>query len=282
MRFFIALFGLCASAAGVAQVSDSFDPDAYVQVEVILFTTEATAGATNRTGVRAELLEIDQPRAFPSNILSIENSRLTKAWDASWFEGEWSGIAPHLLDAFPEPEVPEEAEEAEGPLEPVERVEPVEPVELDLPIVQTASDFVPEIPQEPTLWERYQAWYTDLIANCFAQRDREDYRLGRALAGLERSSSHRVLMHGAWVQPVSARARPILLTGGDALEVGFLSVTREGFFAAEVRFWRPLGTGYAELHEVRPMRSRRAYYFDHPLMGVVLRIDPIRVPSEFR
>jgi len=106
--------------------------------------------------------------------------------------------------------------------------------------------------------------------------------LSRALAALERSNAHRVLMHGAWIQPVSVQPRPVLLSGGGRGEVGFLSVTREGFFKAEVRIWRPLGAGYAELHEVRPMRGRRAYYFDHPLMGVVLRIDPIRVPSEFR
>jgi len=261
MRVLVALLSLGLPAASLAQVADGFDPDAYAQVEVIFFSTETASDATNRTGVRAEMLALDRPRTFPRRLLSIENSQLTKDWDASWFEDEWSLVAPRLLDALPQPELPEEVVESEMPFVP---------------------DGILESPQEPTLWQRYRAWYTDLMANCFVQRHRDDWHLSRALAALERSNAHRVLMHGAWIQPVSVQPRPILLSGGGRGEVGFLSVTREGFFKAEVRIWRPLGAGYAELHEVRPMRGRRAYYFDHPLMGVVLRIDPIRVPSEFR
>ncbi len=261
MKVLAAVLGFALSAESFAQLADGFDPDAYVQVEVIFFSTETASDATNRTGVRTEMLELGGPRTFPRRLLSIENSRLTKYWDASWFEDEWSLIAPRLLDAFPEQELPQE------------------PVASELPPV---ADMTPQIPQEATLWQRYQAWYTDLMANCFVQQRRDDWQLARALSALERSNTHRVLMHGAWIQPVSAQPRPILLSGGEPGEVGFLSVTREGFFKAEVRVWRPLGAGYAELHEVRPMRSRRAYYFDHPLMGVVLRVDPVQVPSEFR
>ncbi len=263
MKVLIALLSLVAVGLSQvqAQANDGFDPNAYVQVEVIFFSTEAAAGATNRTGVRAEMLELDGLRMFPRRLLSIENARLAKDWNTSWFEDEWSLIAPRLRDVFPQPVLPEEAVEPER---------------------RTIPDAIPEVPQDPTLWQRYQAWYNDVLASCFAQRDRAEWHLARALAALERSSAHQVLMHGAWIQPVSTQRRPIMLSGGERGEVGFLSVTRQGFFEAEVRVWRPLGDGHAELHELRAMRSRRANYFDHPLMGVVLRVDPIRVPSEFR
>lgn len=257
MKWLSMLCGLSLPVLAWAQVADRFNPDAYVQVEVILFTTEAVEGATNRTGVLGESLELDLPRRFPAGLASIGQARFANDRDVSWFEDEWSLIAPGLLD-----EMPPEHIEAESVLE-----------EPDLQIEQP--------PEEPSLWQRYQAWYTALLANCYSQLAPDEWRLAQALASLERSGAHRVLMHGAWIQPISARPRPVLLAGGESGEVGVLSLTRTGFVSADVRFWRPLGHGYAELREVRPMRTRRAYYFDHPLMGLVVRVDPIRVPQEF-
>ena len=283
-----AFLGLCAPLLGLAQGSAEFNPDAYVQVEVIVFTIEASAGASNRTGVRPEVLERNDPRVFPSGLVSIKQAFMRESWDASWFDDEWSILAPNLQDEWPLTELPVEVEiavESETALEAGESATAVETAETVETTEPTESTESAEPPPEPSLWERYRDWYTDLMANCFSQLDREDWHLARALASLERSNVHRVLMHGAWIQPISARARPVLLSSGDAGdagEVGVLSLTRSGFVSAEVHLWRPLGEGYAELHDLRPMRTRRAYYFDHPLMGIIVRVDPIRVPSEFR
>ena len=294
MRAVLAILGACVSLPSFAVEADGFDPGAYVQIEVILFATQAPEGATNRTGVRPEVLQRTRARAFPTGLVSIANAHLKKAPDASWFDREWSLIAPGLLDEMPAPPAPigddvevevnlDAADEArlQAELEEEEKeADEDDMAEVAGVVAETAGTAV--IAETPPLWQRYRAWYMDLMANCYSQVEQDNWRLSRALAALERSSAHRVLMHGAWIQPISPRPRPVLLSGGEAGEVGVLSLTRTGFIEADVRFWRPLASGYAELFEVRPMRSRRAYYFDHPMMGVIVRVDPIRVPSEFR
>ncbi len=241
---------------------DDFDPDAYVQVEVILFTREADAQGTNRTGVGHEDLRIDVPRRFPPGLVSIRDASVLHSPDTSWFVDEWARIEPHLV-APSEQELQSDVQ--------------------DMPRVQTRPQPQVEVTsQAEPLWEAYRSWYSNLLGNCFVQMDADKWNLAAALRRIERERQLRVIMHAAWVQPVAAQPYPVLLHGGQEEEVGILGISRQDFVRAEVSMWRPLTNGYAELAITRPMRLSRAYYFDHPMMGVILRVDPVDMPPEFR
>lgn len=267
-----------------AQDADGFDPGGYVQVELILFTRESQAQGANRTGVPPERLQRQAPRRFPAGIVGVRDAHLAVRADTSWFDNEWALLEPQLIDLSEEelvlgllPVVEEDVleeifEEGEIVPEAAEAVASTQPGELEA--LQEAE----EIP----LWLRYRNWYTDLIANCFTQIAEEERKLAAALRAIDRSSELTVIMHGAWIQPIGARPQAVLLHGGEEGEVGVLNLRRQAFVQAEVRMWHPLAEGYAELRQTRPMRLARAYYFDHPMIGVILRVDPISVPLEFR
>lgn len=303
MRPSLILLMFLVSGPLVAQVSGSFDPHAYVQVELILFTRESDVAGTNRTGVQPERLEKHFPRAFPLGLVSIRDATLSEPWDVSWFENEWAEIEPRLIELS-------EAEFALGLEERTELIEAPaaqdaseqgisdEKATNDRRVVSDAAETTPmgadeglsselegmddvPAPEAMPLWQRYRIWYTNLLSNCFAHIAENEWKLGAALRAIERSSGIKVIMHAAWIQPIGRKQQAVLLAGGEAGEVGVLRLRREAFVQAEVSMWRPLAEGYAQLHESRPMRLAHAYYFDHPLIGAILRVDPIRVPPEF-
>ena len=315
MKALLVALVLFFSGPLVAQVADTFDPGAYVQVELILFTRELEGQGTNRTGVRPERLEKHEQRKFPLELISVRDAKLSLSRDVSWFGDEWALIEPRLISLSEEElalgllpvveeqetqDAPEQAvfdEQATGDGEIVSDVTMVDAVPLGEQEDQLedpheeVSDEAPSVdpeeleevqePEEVPLWLRYRNWYTSLISNCFAQIEEEEWKLAAALHSIERSSGMRVIMHAAWIQPIGPKPQAVLLHGGEEGEVGVLSLRRQAFVQAEVNMWRPLAQGYAELHESRPMRLARAYYFDHPLIGAILRVDPIRVPPEF-
>lgn len=246
------------------------------------------------------------------DLVSVRDASLGKSQDTSWFENEWMLIEPRLTDLtaeelalglllkVEEPVLQDVGEQAvadhkeEAARETQTEAESSDPLSLEEQGNEQADTsgeaLVTDVepgeetlePEEPPLWLRYRNWYTDLLSNCFAQIDREQWRLATALRAVERSSELRVIMHAAWIQPIGGKPQAVLLHGGDEGEVGVLRLARRTFVQAEVNMWRPLASGYAQLHEARAMRLARAYYFDHPLMGVILRVDPLRVPAEFR
>ena len=317
MKRLALLLCLCVSVPLEAQESDSFDPGGYVQVELILFTTETDLEASNRTGVLPELLERTDPRHFPLDLVGIQGASLTSAVDTSWPEAEWALIKPGLMELnahqlargvrwFLEGSGEVSAQEEDGsetpelavPREPTDVLAHPEGLEgeqasalfqdplLADPSAETdpvspASEKL-EAPKELPLWERYRIWFSELLSNCFSQLEESEWRLGAATNSLRSDPQFRVLMHAAWIQPIGREPSHVLLHGGSSAEVGVLSLWRLAFVEAEIRMWRPLGQGYAELRKTRPLRLGRNYYLDHPLMGAVIRVDPIRVPAEFR
>lgn len=299
----------------VAQDSASFDPDAYVQVEVIVFTTETDPVAANRTGVLPELLVRSEPRRFAADLLGIDGASLGQAPDTSWFESEWAELEARLVELDEVQLVrgirwilqqPDELYEAEPlpaaqPIDlPIAIVEPTgnadnggESVEADMleeavidgEDAQDEADSHSEeeqAPEELPLWERYRLWQSDLLRNCYRQLDASEWRLEKAGNALRRDPAYSVIMQAAWIQPIGPRANHVLLEGGADDEFGMLSLKRVAFVEAEINLWRPLEEGYAALEESRPLRLRRNYYLDHPMMGAVIRVDPIRVPAEFQ
>ncbi len=311
MKPFLVALVLFFSGPLVAQVVDSFDPGAYVQVELILFTRELEGQGTNRTGVRPERLEKHAPRKLPLELISVRDAELSASADVSWFENEWALIEPRLIDlseeelasgllpvaaeqetqVVAEQAVFDEEAKADGDVAsdvPMVHGEPLgeqenQQEEVSDQALSSDSGDLDEVqePEELPLWLRYRNWYTSLLSNCFAQIEEHEWKLASAMRAIKRSSEMRVIMHAAWIQPIGAEPRAVLLHGGEEGEVGVLRLRRQAFVQAEVSMWRPLAEGYAELHESRPMRLARAYYFDHPLIGAILRVDPIRVPPEF-
>ena len=262
----------------IAQGADTFDPGAYVQVELILFTRTWEGQGTNRTGVRPEDLDKYAPRRFPPGLLSVRGAMLDQSQDVSWFENEWALIEPQLLG-------PGESELALVPLKaqvPTFVAPPREEMPEEAPPPHPEAPMVAQTPEELSLWQRYRNWYTKLISNSFSQLEKNEWKLRAALGSVMNASDMKVIMHGVWRQPIGVHPQAILLHGGEIGEVGVLRLKRQAFVQAEVLMWRPLAQGYAELHESRPMRLARVYYFDHPLMGLILRVDPIKVPAEFR
>ena len=316
MKRLALLLCLCVSVPLEAQESGSFDPGAYVQVELILFTTETDLDASNRTGVLPELLERTDPRHFPLDLIAIQGASLTTALDTSWLEAEWALIEPGLMELDADQlarglrwflensdEVSEQEEDSETlwlavPTEPSEVLADAEGLQgeqasalsQDSLLADSNAETGPLSPaseqlealKEVPLWERYRIWYNELLSNCFSQLEESEWRLEAASNSLRSDAQFRVLMHSAWIQPIGRRPSHVLLHGGSSAEVGVLSLRRLAFVETEIKMWRPLGQGYAELEKTRPLRLGRNYYLDHPLMGAVIRVDPIRVPAEFR
>lgn len=315
MKALLLALALLCSGSLLAQVVESFDPGAYVQVELILFTRASQGQGTNRTGVQPERLGKQVPRRFPLELLSVRGVMLDQSQDISWFENEWALIEPQLIDlseeelalgllqmveksvlevagegtvtdegrfVHEEPFVDEEAASVDS--SPVDELTTLGNQETKAAPSGDSEEALesPMAPEEIPLWQRYRKWYTELIGNTFSQLEAGEWKLRAALEAITSASDLQVIMHGAWIQPIGARPQAILLHGGEAGEVGVLRLRRGAFVQAEVLMWRPLAHSYAELNESRPMRLARAYYFDHPLMGLILRVDPIEVPREFR
>lgn len=114
---------------------------------------------------------------------------------------------------------------------------------------------------------------------------------------LERSGTFQVLDHFAWQQPVPPRNQPqhIYLRIGDTLQ-GTLAITLGRYLHTAATLWlQPdadltLVTGeneleatqsadakqvYALMNQSRRMRSGELHYFDHPLFGMLVQINPV-------
>ena len=137
--------------------------------------------------------------------------------------------------------------------------------------------------------------------------DQDQYRrrpnaaltLSRQARRLEGSGEFQVMEHVAWHQPVPDRnaPQPIYIHLGDEIR-GYLSVTLGRYLHTAATLWfSPTGQAdnsqlsrstavpfdtqrpYAQLKQSRRMRSGELHYFDHPLFGVLVRIDKVKHPE---
>lgn len=160
----------------------------------------------------------------------------------------------------------------------------------------------------------------DLAASSRIWQTSDRFLLGAQARRVERRGIGRLLFHGRWMQAVLPResADPIFIEGGLALQqpvprkelTGTVEVTlgRYLHFRADLYFHAPglgLAPGsaylqtdgsylldaplestlhsaerYMELSESRRMRSTETHYLDHPKLGLVVRIDPVQIPTE--
>ena len=96
------------------------------------------------------------------------------------------------------------------------------------------------------------------------------------------------------MQPTPPRdaGEPLLLqvgtrSGGVHALEGTLQITLGRYLHFRAQLWQsaaptaqPQTFPYIELNESRAMRSGELHYLDHPEMGVLVRIDPVAVPTE--
>lgn len=100
-----------------------------------------------------------------------------------------------------------------------------------------------------------------------------------------------VVFHGRWQQPVPARDAPqrILLPiqnshlSSQLVRLnGHIGITLGRYLHANAKLWLqpdPSSDQYALLNESRRMRSNELHYLDHPLMGLLINIEPIEADA---
>ena len=121
----------------------------------------------------------------------------------------------------------------------------------------------------------------------FRQRSPLDLSLVDSVRRLRRSGEYEILGHLSWQQQVPERGRPqpIYVNLNDGQLQGELAFTLGRYLHTSARLWFTpdnlvSDTGqYAQMVQSRRMRSATLHYFDHPLFGMIVRIDKVEHPS---
>ena len=130
---------------------------------------------------------------------------------------------------------------------------------------------------ERQLYETSYVWHPDPPA--FRN---EISRLGRRLDILAAGSWHQAL-------PPRDQPQPLLFQIGEhdgrgPFDVeGWIAVTVQRFVHFEVHLWVRLDAGaLALVSESRRLRSGEVHYLDHPVLGIIVRTEPVDIPSVLR
>lgn len=115
----------------------------------------------------------------------------------------------------------------------------------------------------------------------------EQLMLQEQLRSIALAPELNVVFHGRWQQPVPPRDAPqrihlpvqnLQLTTQFMRLNGHIGITLGRYLHANTKLWLhpdPSSNQYALLNESRRMRSGELHYLDHPLMGVLINIEPI-------
>lgn len=124
--------------------------------------------------------------------------------------------------------------------------------------------------------------------------------LNNVAARLNRSSQYRVHYHQSWQQFImrKGRAKTINIISADSLIEGTIRLDKATYLHASLDLWLKQNTGLVNswsdgspqgtdisaprnphLEESRRIRSNKLYFFDHPKMGALLKLTPIKTPA---
>ena len=150
-----------------------------------------------------------------------------------------------------------------------------------------------------TLIQQLTAFAEDMEANEYRRWPMTELRLSDQARRLDISPEFQILEHMAWQQHVPERSapQPLYIQVGEEL-TGYLAVTLGRYLHTEATLWltpsqagpdpislhnaaarSPAADAFAQLEESRRMRSAELHYFDHPLFGMLVRIDKAQHPE---
>ena len=143
-----------------------------------------------------------------------------------------------------------------------------------------------------TLIQGMTTFINEMDDNAFKRRPREQFTLHDLARRLRNSGEFEVLEQLAWQQPVPERGapQPIYVNLNDGELQGHVAVTLGRYLHTQATLWlQPSQTdatsdpkGYALLNQSQRMRSGQLHYFDHPLFGMVVRIDKVSPPADLQ
>lgn len=143
-----------------------------------------------------------------------------------------------------------------------------------------------------TLLNGVSQFSAQLAHNPFRQQPREAFTLGAAAARLQRTGELNILQHMAWQQRVPTRdqPQPIYIHADNGKVRGHIDITLGRYLHTAATLWlQPASTtesstpdAYALLNQSRRMRSGELHYLDHPLFGLLVRIEKVSYPEELQ
>ncbi|PCJ32294.1 MAG: hypothetical protein COA90_03305 [Gammaproteobacteria bacterium] len=117
-------------------------------------------------------------------------------------------------------------------------------------------------------------------------------------ARLNRSSKYRVHYHRAWQQPIMRKRSAKSVKVGSGMLDGKIRLYKSTYLHAALDLWllenKPLTATFVDdenyltsdtlvrnphLEESRRIRTKKLYFFDHPKLGALLKIVPIKSPA---
>lgn len=119
-----------------------------------------------------------------------------------------------------------------------------------------------------------------MTAQRFANVPPEELEFGDMVKRLANSKNFRVLVHAGWIQPGFApedarrnEIRRIASTG--EIVYGHFLLGRQRYLRLEIDLTLDVDGESYWLQTSRRMLSRKTHYFDHPHLGVIVRITPV-------
>lgn len=96
-------------------------------------------------------------------------------------------------------------------------------------------------------------------------------------ARLKRTGSYRVLYHKAWQQPIQTKSQAKSVQLSNAAIHGRVRLHKGTYLYATVDIQQQqlTLTGLPYLQQAQRVRAKKTHYFDHPQLGVLLKLTPI-------
>ncbi len=272
------LLVMCGAYAFAASdpPTDLFE-DNWYRVELILFTRDMPASPQ-------ENISSTGPRSFPVRTLAFDDD----------------GQRPYFYDLDPAtyvdvPLAEIDPELAARPLTPMtlahegDAIPDAEPTEVAPSPSADEAVVAPPPTQEEIFAAAVEAFERNLRATSYRWLPAGVLVMTAQARRLNATGTHHVLMHGAFELPVPPRNAPLPLLvqaghrhAGQWTIEGTLAVTIGRYLHLHARLWQQSAEqpgAYYTLDEHRRMRSGELHYLDHPVFGLLVRIDPVAAPE---
>lgn len=109
-------------------------------------------------------------------------------------------------------------------------------------------------------------------------RPAKNSTLIQTAARLQKSRDYRVLYHKSWQQPIMTKShsRAVTINSNDGSINGSVRFFKSTYLHAALDLQLMQGAQSPRLIESRRIRKKKLYFFDHPKMGALLQITPLK------